>query len=183
MSKKLLVLTASPRRGGNTEKMADAFIRGARQAGHSVTKYETAFKNIQGCRACDKCWSNGEACARNDDFNELAGLLETHDVLLIASPLYWFSFPAQIKGAIDKLYAYGGAGGLRPLGIKESCLFICGGDSDKEEYKPILQTYAGMVQFLGWGNRGVIQTGGLDAKGAIEASGVLEQAEALGLGI
>ena len=183
MSKKVLVLTSSPRKNGNTSKMADAFICGAEQAGHKVFRFDAAFHNIKGCIACDTCWSTGEACSIADDFNKLAALMESCDVLLISVPLYWFGFPAQIKGAIDKLYAYGGSGGLRPLAIKESYLFVCGGDSDKDEYRPILISYEGMTSFLGWKDRGVIQTGGLDAEGAIEKSGILEKAEEMGRSI
>ena len=183
MSKKVLVLTSSPRKNSNTTKMAQAFAKGAGTAGHEVFWFDAAQKRIAGCNACDACWSKGQACVQNDDFNELAELMEKCDVLLIATPLYWLGFPAQVKGAIDKLYAYGGAGGLRPLAIKESYLFVCGGDADKKEYQPIIQTYETSAVFLGWKNRGMIQTGGIDAAGALESSGVLEQAEELGTGI
>ena len=183
IGKKILVLTASPKKNGNTNKMADAFIRGAEQAGHSVFKFETAFKKIGGCNACNTCWSTGTACSVKDDFNELESLLESCDVLLISSPLYWFAFPAQIKGAIDKLYAYGGSGGPRPLTIKESYLFICGGDADKEEYKPVIMMYQMMSEYLGWKDRGILQNGGVNGEGEIEQSGVLEQAEEMGRGV
>ena len=178
--KKILVLTASPKKNGNTDKMADAFIAGAREAGHEVHKFETSFKHIGGCTACNLCWSKGNACIHEDDFRELEPLLESCEMLVIASPLYWFCLPQQIKGAIDRLYAYGGTGGLRPLAIKESCFFICGELAEKEEYQPVLEIYRLMTKYLNWKDRGVIQTGGLDKKGAIEASGVLEQAREMG---
>ena len=183
MGKKVLVLTSSPRKNGNTSKMADAFTRGAEQAGHEVFRFDAAFHNIGGCTACDTCWSTGEACSISKDFNKLAVLLESCDVLLISVPLYWLGFPAQVKGAIDKMYAYGGSGGLRPLAVKESYLFVCGGDTDKEEYKPILATYEGIAGFLSWKDRGILQTGGLDEQGAIEKSGLLEKAEEMGQSI
>ena len=183
MSKKVLVLTASPRKNGNTEKMADAFIRGAEHAGHSVTKFEAAFKKIGGCIACNKCWSTGTACSVKDDFQELEPLLESCEVLLISAPLYWLSFPAQIKGAIDRLYAYGGSGGPRPLAIKEGYMFSWGGDDDKEEYKPIMSIFDVMINYIGGKNKGVIQTGGMDKEGAIEMSGILEQSEEMGRSI
>lgn len=183
MSKKVLVLTASPRKNGNTDKMANAFIKGAEQAGHCVTKFETAFKNIGGCRACNTCWSTGTACSVKDDFNELEPLLESCEVVLISTPLYWLSFPAQIKGAIDRLYAYGGTGGPRKLAIKECYLFVCGGDTGEEEYEPIQTMYRLSADFLGWKDRGILRTGGMDDEGAIEKSGILEKAEELGRSI
>ncbi len=180
MSKKVLVLTASPRKNSNTTKMAQAFAHGAETAGHEVIWFDAAEHKIAGCSACDACWSTGKACVMPDDFNQLAALLESCEVLLIATPLYWLGFPAQVKAAIDKLYAYGGSGGLRPLTIRECYLFVCGGDVDKAEYQPVIQAYEASAEFLGWKNRGIIQTGGVDAEGALEASGVLEQAEEMG---
>lgn len=180
MSKKVLVLTSSPRKNSNTTKMAQAFARSAEAAGHEVVWFDAAKHKIEGCNACNACWSNGEACVMPDDFNKLAALLESCEVLLIATPLYWLGFPAQVKAAIDKLYAYGGSGGPRPLAIKESYLFVCGEDTDKTEYQPIIQTYETSAAFLGWKNRGILQIGGVDAEGALEASGVLEQASEMG---
>ena len=183
MSKEILILTSSPRNNSKTVKMAQAFANGAEKAGHTVHWFDAAKKNITGCKACNACWSKGKACVQDDDFNELAVLLESCEVLLISTPLYWFGFPAQIKAAIDKLYAYGGTGGPRPLAIKESYLFVCGEDGDKKEYQPILQTYDAIADYIGWKKRGVIQTGGIDAPGALESSGVLERAEELGKSI
>lgn len=106
MSKNILVLTGGPRKGGNSDLMADAFIKGAGSAGHAVAKYETAFKEIGGCKACDRCYSTGEACVSGDDFNTPAPLLEQNDVLAISTPLYRFTFPAQLKAALDKMHAF-----------------------------------------------------------------------------
>jgi len=180
MSKKILVLTASPRKNGNTFKLAEAFIRGAESAGNEVMRFDTAFMNIGGCNACNTCWSTGPACTVRDDFAQLEPALESCDVLLISTPLFWFSFPQQIKGAIDRLYAYGGTGGPRPLTIKESYFFVCGGDSDEEEYQPVLATYRNIAGYLGWTDKGIIRTGGLNADGDVEKSGLLEKAEEMG---
>ncbi len=148
MRKKILILTSSPRPVSSTKKMAEAFEKAVKENDHEVVWFDAANKNLQGCRGCNGCWSKGEACCQNDDFNELAKLLETCDMLMIVTPLYWFNFPAQIKAAIDKLYAYGGAGGLRPLSFKEVGLFVAGELEDEWEYKPLLDTYKYVFQFL-----------------------------------
>lgn len=62
--KNILVLTGSPRRNGNSDSMADAFIKGAQSAGHEVNIFETSSKDIGGCRACNTCWSKGKPNAR-----------------------------------------------------------------------------------------------------------------------
>lgn len=185
MSKKILILTSSPRPVSSTKKMAEAFEKGAKEAGHETVWFDGANKNLQGCRGCNGCWSKGEACCQNDDFNELAKLLETCDMLLIATPLYWFNFPAQIKAAIDKLYAYGGTGGLRPLSFKEVGLMVAGELSDEWEYEPLLKTYKYTFQFLNPNDpikdRGVIRVYGLHDEERLKDA--LKKAEEFGKSI
>ena len=64
---KILVITGSPRKNGNSDTLADNFIKGAAEKGHSVIKFESAFKKVHPCRACDKFASDGR-CAFKDDF-------------------------------------------------------------------------------------------------------------------
>lgn len=177
MSRKVLVITVSPRPESITRKMAEAFAEGAREAGHEVTIFDAGHKKMQGCNACNMCWSKGNACVVNDDFTELSQLLEQNDTLLISTPLYWVGFPAQIKSAIDRLYAYGGTGGLRPLGIKQSCMFVCGEAPDEKFYEPIIQSYKLSTAHLGITDRGIIQTC------ASQAEGTLAQCKEAGLNV
>ncbi|QQO07663.1 flavodoxin family protein [Breznakiella homolactica] len=166
MGKKILVITASPNREGNSAKMADAFIRGATEAGHSVTKFETAFKNMRGFTAAPE----------PDDFSELAPLLSGADVVALASPLYWYSFPAQLKAVVDQLdYSENS-----PMTKKESYFFVSGGDGNEETFKPIGALYSAITEYMVWKDRGVLQARGLDDAGAIEKSGLLEEAGKLG---
>lgn len=164
MSKRILVLTGSPNREGNSTKLANAFIRGAEQAGHSVTKFETAFKNMRGFTS------------QPDDFGELMPLMNDCDVLVMATPLYWFSFPAQLKAVIDQLdYSEGS----KMLG-KDSYIFVSGGDKDEETYQLIETLYHKVAAYLSWTEKGALQARGLDAPGEIEKSGLLEKAETMG---
>ena len=84
MSKTVLVITGSPRRGGNSDQLAEALGKGAREAGHRVEKFETAFRRIAGCTACEQCWSKGRACVIEDDWQELSEKMEAADELVIA---------------------------------------------------------------------------------------------------
>lgn len=178
MPKNILVLTGSPRKGGNTDKLADAFIAGARQAGHTTVKYSAADKNIKGCIDCQTCFRSGRACSVPDDFAELAPLLEKADMLVLATPMYWFSFPAQLKAAVDKLYSYLMSG--TPLKIKECALLACGGDQDESKFGGLVKSYNLIAEFLGWRDSGVIIVPGLHDKDDILKTDGLRRAEAFG---
>ncbi|MBI6871274.1 flavodoxin family protein [Clostridium aciditolerans] len=178
--KNILVLTGSARKNGNSDKMADSFIKGAESIGHEVIKFETARKEIGGCKACETCWSKGKPCSFQDDFDELAPLLEAADVIVFSTPLYWFNFSAQIKAVIDKMYAYLGKSCKRPLKIKESLLIVCGADEGTNVFDGIITTYREIAHYMKWEDRGVLAVPKVSEKGAIEATDALMKAEELG---
>ncbi len=102
---KIVVITGSPRRNGNSFAMTDAFIKAAESLGHTIRRFDAAFMNIGGCHACETCCKTGKACSFDDDFNTIAPALLEADAVIFSMPVYWYSIPAQIKGAIDKLYS------------------------------------------------------------------------------
>lgn len=178
MAKNILVLTGSPRKGGNSDKLADAFIVGAQQAGHRIVKYITADKKIKGCIDCKTCFSKGVPCSIPDDFNELAPLLEQADMVVFATPLYWFSFPTQLKAAIDKLFSF--FIGKRALKITGCILLVCGGEKDESNYEGIVKSYRLIARFLNWQDRGIVIVPGLHDKNDILKTDGLKRAEELG---
>ena len=180
MKKNILVITGSPRKGGNSDLLAEAFAKGAGAKGHSVTLFRAASKKIGGCTACGRCWSKGQACVVTDGFTELEPLLEAADAVVFASPLYWFSFSTQIKAAIDKLNAYDSPKTLRPLKVRESALLVCGAGDDPRIFDGIRASYASMCAYLNWQDAGVVAITGVQEKGDILQSSGLEQAEQLG---
>ena len=72
MSKKIVVITGSPRRNGNSFAMTEAFIRAAEAKGHTVTRFDAADMKLGGCNACETCYKTGKACSFDDDFNTVA---------------------------------------------------------------------------------------------------------------
>lgn len=182
--KNILVLTASPRKHGNSDMMADAFIAGAKSAGHIVNKYQAAFTNISGCRACDSCWSKGVPCSYNDAFNEkFAPLLERADVLVLCMPMYYYGFPASIQATLEKTYSYFMPQSPRKIKIRETALLICGGENDAESYSGAIDTYKHISNFLQCKDRGMVVATGLLEKGAIASTDYLKKAEELGKSI
>lgn len=180
MAKNILVLTGSPRKKGNSDRLADAFIRGAESAGHNTVKFEAGLKKIGGCKACKACWSKGEACIIKDDFSELEPLLEEADVIVFCTPLYWFAMSSQIKAAIDRMNSYLADNCPRPLHIKESVLLICGADTEPDIFSGAIETYRNMADYMKWRDRGIIAVPGVPKKGDIDGTEGLIEAEELG---
>lgn len=104
MSKKVLILSGSPRKGGNSDTLCNQFMKGAVEAGHEVEKVRVAEKNIAYCRACYVCKKLGK-CVINDDMAELLQKMIDADVIVLASPVYFYSINAQLKTVIDRAVA------------------------------------------------------------------------------
>ena len=105
MGKKVLILSGSPRKGGNSDLLCDEFLRGAREAGHSVEKIRVAERKVAPCSACYYCRKSGGVCARKDDMAEILQKMTDADVLVLASPVYFYSIDAQLKAVIDRTVA------------------------------------------------------------------------------
>lgn len=104
MSKKVLILSGSPRRGGNSDLLCDEFMRGATEAGNIVEKIRVAEKEIGYCRACYACKNTG-ICVVKDDMAEVLQKMIDADVLVLASPVYFYSIDGQLKTLIDRTVA------------------------------------------------------------------------------
>lgn len=183
MNKTILVITGSPRKNGNSQSMADEFIRGAQEHGHTIERFDAAYKTIAGCVACDRCWSNGNACAVNDDWQEFSQKLERADIVVFAYPLYWSTMPAQLKAAIDRLYSYCSPNTIRPLTGKKTILLLCGECLGQEIFTDTLHVHEGINGYFEWENIGAICIDGVFEKGKIKETDGLERAYQLGLSI
>ena len=128
MGKKIVVITGSPRKNGNSFAMTDAFIQAAEAKGHTVTRFDAAMKNVGGCRACETCFSTGNACTFDDDFNTIAPAIIEADAIVFTMPVYWYSIPAQIKGVIDRIFSL--VVGGKDIAGKECALITCCEEDD-----------------------------------------------------
>ncbi|MBR5554643.1 flavodoxin family protein [bacterium] len=102
--KKVLILSGSPRRGGNSDTLCDEFLRGAKESGNDVEKIFVAEKNIGYCKACNACKDTG-VCAIKDDMAEVLQKMLDADVIVLSSPVYFYSISAQLKAVIDRTVA------------------------------------------------------------------------------
>ncbi len=128
MSKKIVVITGSPRKNGNSFAMTDAFIKAAEAKGRAITRFDAALKKVGGCRACETCFSTGKACTFDDDFNTIAPAILEADVIVFTMPVYWYSIPAQIKGVIDRIFSM--VVGGKDIAGKECALITCCEEDD-----------------------------------------------------
>ena len=177
MSKKIVVITGSPRKNGNSFAMTDAFIKAAQAKGHTVTRFDAAMKNVGGCHACETCFSTGKACTFDDDFNTIAPAIQEADAVVFTMPVYWYSIPAQIKGVIDKLFSFCVAG--KDVAGKECALITCCEENDMSVMDGVRVPIERSAALLKWNMVGEVLVPGVLNAGAIENTDGCAQAAAL----
>jgi len=103
MTKKVLILSASPRKGGNSDVLCDEFLKGAKEAGNEVEKIFLRDKKINYCCGCGLCNTNDyTACSQKDDMEEILEKMMAADVIVMATPVYFYTLNAQMKTLIDR---------------------------------------------------------------------------------
>jgi multimeric flavodoxin WrbA len=105
ISKSILVLSSSPRKGGNSDVLCDRFVSGAQEAGHNVEKIFLKDKTINYCTGCGTCFNGTKACSQTDDMAEILDKMIAADVIVMATPVYFYTMCAQMKTLIDRTCA------------------------------------------------------------------------------
>jgi len=172
---KILVVVGSPRKGGHSEGLADAFIRGAEAAGNEVRKYTLAGKNIHGCLGCHYCITHGGECVQKDDLAPIIEEMRSCDMLVLATPTYYYSMPAQTKMVLDRMYARHG----KPLSIRYSGLLVTLADSESET-RVLQEQYKVAAQYMNWKDLGVVCAGGMNGNTIDPSHPALKEAEEYG---
>jgi multimeric flavodoxin WrbA len=103
--KNVLILSASPRKGGNSDLLCDQFMKGATESGHQVEKIRVQDQSINFCKGCLACQSNGGECVQADDMGGILEKMIQADVLVLATPVYFYNMDAQMKVLIDRTCA------------------------------------------------------------------------------
>ncbi|WAJ25298.1 flavodoxin family protein [Lacrimispora xylanolytica] len=179
MAKRIVLLNGSPRKNGNTELLANAFIKGAKDSGNTVTSFHVGRMKISGCMDCKYCHSHPGECVQKDDMQEIYNALYRADILVFASPVYWFGMTAHIKSAIDRMYA----ASYKEMPITSTALLAVYEDTNTDTIKPTISQYKAMIQYLGWKDCGIITQSEVLNKGDIEGKQSLTDAENLGKSI
>ena len=168
----ILVITGSPRKNGNTEIMADAFAAAAKENGHRVTVRKLSEHRVAPCLACQYCFSHDGVCVQKDDMNALLQDLQQADLLVLASPIYWFDVTAQTKSFIDRMYALAKKG----FHVREIAMLL---DSASDGVYDAAEAQVKAIgAYLHWQVRGVVKVPGMREKGSMRQSDGLQTARA-----
>lgn len=182
MAKNILIFNGSPRPRGNTERLADALAEGARAAGNSVTQLNLREMDIRYCKGCYACfYGKGSPCIQKDDMRTIYAAYTTADSVVLASPLYFWTFSAQLKTAIDRLLAAHVKEGNLVSVPKESALIAAAGDADEHVYDHLTRYYHDvLVPNLRWTDRGMVLATGVSAPGDVTGTAFIGAARELG---
>ena len=179
MGKTILVLGGSPRRRGNTDRLADEFIRGAQKAGHRVEKIALRDCEVHGCLGCGACRRNGGTCVQKDDMQGIYEKWLAADAVVLASPVYFYTWTSQMKAALDRTFAI-------EQKVKDTAFYlISAGAAPSEDYmKPMLddfRSYIGCFRAGGNGEGGYVFGLGAGAPGDVDGSDAAQRAYRMGL--
>lgn len=146
MGKKIVLVTGSMRKSSNTTAMADSFANAAKGEGIDIVRFDAANAEIGVCHVCNTCFSTGNACTFADDFNSIANEILEADGIVIACPVYWYTFPAKVKALLDKFYAF--CVGERSFKDKKVALITCCEESEMSTFDGINFAFDKTFQLL-----------------------------------
>lgn len=175
----ILILSGSPRKGGNTDLLVDAFVKGASQKHHVEVVSVRDFK-VNPCKGCNACFRNdGNTCVQKDDMPLIYDQLAIADMLVIASPVYFYGLSAQLKAVIDRLH--------NPIRdtfpIKKMALLLVGAATLPELFDSILAQYQLCLNYFKLEDAGRVLVRGAKDKGDVKNTDALDNALALGQSI
>lgn len=175
MPKIVSVILGSPRYG-NSDKLAEAFICGLMEKGTIVHKIVVKEMQIGGCMGCEYCYSHAGNCRQNDDMQKVYDYLSETDTIVFVTPVYYQSFPSQMKALIDRLYVTEN----RRFPIKDAVLLATYATPGEEMSLEIIHYFETLISYHKWENRGIIVVSGLDEKDDIVGNQALVEAKELG---
>ncbi len=167
---KIVILNGSPRKDGNTEIMCKAF---AENTQHETVILNIAPMNIRGCMGCQYCYRNNGECVQKDDMAKVMQEIKNADMVVFASPIYWFDITAQLKTVIDRLYACGSTG----FNFNKTALLLDAGAD--HVFDAAIAQYKAMTSYLKWEDKGIVTVPNMQEKGSMKDSKGLENVIAL----
>ena len=176
---KIVILVGSMRKGGNTDLLAQAFTEGAGK-NNDVEIVSVADYKVNPCIGCNSCFTRKEhKCFQNDDMGVIYEKLRTADIVVIASPVYFYGISAELKAVIDRLHTP-----MRnEFQIKKLALLLVGAESLPNLFDAIKLQYQLVLDFFHLEDAGMVLVRGVKDKGDIEGNEALKEAYELGLSL
>ena len=182
MGRNIVVLNGSPRKNGNTSALVGAFAQGAESAGNTVTEFFLDGMEIHGCKGCFGGHSSRECpCVQKDDMSKIYPAVRSCDVLVLATPLYYWNMSGQLRTAIDRLFALEEGDGNLLRGHDRACALLMAAEG--YGFEDVLIYYNHLAEHLRWKNLGAVLAGGNGNVGDIQGKAELQKAFELGQSI
>ena len=172
----ILILQASPNLKGSTAILADEFARGAREAGHAVTRVDVDRLDIAPCTGCVACGYEGP-CVQHDDMDGLRRQILAADMLVLATPLYYYGMAAQLKCVIDRFCSANASITRKRL---RSALLTVAWNADDWTFEALEAHYHTLVRYLHWQDAGMVLGYGCGSPSMTRASRYPQVAYELG---
>lgn len=165
---KLTAFHGSPRKGGNTDILTERVLQGARDAGFEVESIALRSLKIQGCIGCERCWQvDGRPCAIADDMLALYDIIANSDVLLFATPVYWYAPTAIMKAFIDRLVPFNRPQGRPLISGKRAVLVTAYEEEGPAAAEPLVRMFDMSFEYLGLELADKLVVDGVGPKGAV----------------
>lgn len=179
MSKNVLIISSSPRKGGNSDTLCEQFRKGAEEAGNRVEKIRLAELTIDYCSACYVCKTKGH-CVKQDDMEQVIAKMRDADVIVLATPVYFYTMCAQLKTMIDRTL-----GGAQKAGLENKEFYLMATAADgKAAMERTIDGLRGYIECLpGAKEMGVIYGAGAWQIGDIQRNPAMQQSYQMGKSI
>lgn len=176
MTKNILVLSGSFRKGGNSDVLCDEFIKGALEAGNKVEKIYVNDKKINYCRGCGVC-NTTHKCVQKDDMAEILDKMIKADVIVMATPIYFYTMNGQMKTLIDRTVPR-----YTEISNKEFYFIVAAADDNRANMEKALEGFRGFTQDCldGAKERGIIYGTGAWNIGDIKGKPAMKEAFEMG---
>ena len=173
----ILVLESSGNKNGSSNMLAREFIRGAKEAGHSITEYDVIHADIRPCIGCNHCGMSGP-CVQKDDYEtKLKNLIRAADMLVFVMPVYYYNWPAQLKTVVDRFYSF--TGELTAM-RKNAALITVAWDNTDSAFEVVNAYYRRICDYMEFRDLGMVIGKGCGTPAMTRRSKYMKEAYELG---
>ena len=173
---KITILMGSPNKNGSTKMLVNEFVRGAEEAGHSCDVVDVCHANIHPCTGCVACGYEGP-CVQKDDVGTIRAKLLKTDMIVFATPLYYYGMSAQLKTLIDRFCAFNTSLNRRHL---KSALITVAWNADDWTFEALTAHYKALVRYINFEDQGMVLGYGCGTPGMTQRSRYMHEAYELG---